>query len=84
MQSPTDETGPILDWLWIYLVVVNVGVFSLMGFDKLSAKMRTERVPEFWFVLCSLAGGVGGIILGMFVFHQFRVFFEIVPGFSPC
>ena len=50
--------------------MVSVGSFFLMGFDKLSAKMGSERIPELWFVLCSLAGGIGGIVLGMFVFHH--------------
>jgi len=41
-----------------------------MGFDKLSAKMGSERIPELRFALCSLAGGIGGIILGMIAFHH--------------
>jgi uncharacterized membrane protein YsdA (DUF1294 family) len=41
-----------------------------MGFDKLSAKMDYERVPEMWFFLISLAGGFGGVVLGMFTFHH--------------
>ena len=41
-----------------------------MGFDKLSAKMDSERVPETWFFLISLAGGFGGVMLGMFAFHH--------------
>jgi uncharacterized membrane protein YsdA (DUF1294 family) len=41
-----------------------------MGFDKLSAKMGSERIPELWFILCSLAGGIGGIVLGMLIFHH--------------
>ena len=41
-----------------------------MGFDKLSAKVDSERVPESLFFLISLAGGFGGIVLGIFVFHH--------------
>ena len=59
-----------MDWLWVYLIMVNVGSFSLRGFDKFTAKMETERIPELWFVLCSLAGGFCGIVLGMFIFHH--------------
>ena len=41
-----------------------------MGYDKLSAKVNSERVPELWFFLISLAGGFTGVVLGMFVFHH--------------
>ena len=42
----------------------------MMGFDKLSAKMNSERIPETWFLLVSLAGGFGGVVLGMLVFRH--------------
>jgi uncharacterized membrane protein YsdA (DUF1294 family) len=41
-----------------------------MGFDKMSAKVNSERVPEMWFLLISLAGGFLGVVLGMFVFRH--------------
>lgn len=41
-----------------------------MGFDKMSAKVNFERVPEIWFFLISLAGGFVGVVLGMFVFRH--------------
>jgi len=41
-----------------------------MGFDKLSAKVNSERVPEIWFFLISLAGGFVGVVLGMLAFHH--------------
>jgi uncharacterized membrane protein YsdA (DUF1294 family) len=49
---------------------VNGGGLLLMGFDKLSAKMNSNRIPEMWFVLISLAGGFGGVVLGMLVFRH--------------
>jgi uncharacterized membrane protein YsdA (DUF1294 family) len=62
-----------LDPIWIYLLIVNGGGLLLMGFDKLSAKMNSNRIPEMWFVLISLAGGFGGVVLGMLVFrHKIR------------
>ncbi len=51
-----------MDLIWIYLLIVNVGSLLLMGFDKFSAKMDSERVPEMWFFLISLAGGFGGVV----------------------
>jgi uncharacterized membrane protein YsdA (DUF1294 family) len=41
-----------------------------MGFDKMSAEVNSERVPEMWFFLISLAGGFVGVILGMFAFRH--------------
>jgi len=41
-----------------------------MGLDKLSAGMNSERVPEVWFFLASVAGGFLGVLLGMLVFHH--------------
>ena len=58
------------DLVWSYLILVNAASLVLMGFDKLSAKAGSERVPEMWFLLISLAGGFVGIVLGMFAFHH--------------
>jgi len=52
------------------LLLVSAGGLVLMGFDKLSAKVESERVPELWFVLISLLGGFTGVLLGIFVFHH--------------
>ena len=59
-----------LDLLWTYLLLVGALGLVLTGFDKLSAKIDSERVPELWFVLISLAGGFPGVVLGMLVFHH--------------
>ena len=56
--------------VWGYLLVINAAGFLLMGFDKLSAKIDSGRIPEMWFFLISLAGAFLGIILGMFAFHH--------------
>lgn len=59
-----------MDLLWVYLFLASAVGLVLMGFDKLSAKVDSERVPELWFFLISLAGGFTGIVLGMFAFHH--------------
>jgi uncharacterized membrane protein YsdA (DUF1294 family) len=56
--------------VWSYLFLINAGSLVMMGFDKLSAKAASERVPEMWFLLISLAGGFVGVVLGMFAFHH--------------
>ncbi len=55
---------------WLFLGIVNVVSFLLMGLDKLDAKIEIERVPELWFILISLAGGFCGVILRIFAFHH--------------
>ena len=59
-----------MDVPWAYLLIVNVAALLLMGFDKFSAKLETERVPEMWFFLVSLAGGFVGVAIGMLIFHH--------------
>jgi uncharacterized membrane protein YsdA (DUF1294 family) len=49
---------------------MNTASFLLMGFDKLGAKLDSGRVPEMWFFLISLAGGVIGVVVGMFAFRH--------------
>ena len=56
--------------IWSYLFLINTGSFLLMGFDKLSAKLESDRIPEIWFFLLSLAAGVIGVVLGMLAFHH--------------
>ena len=51
-------------------MLINAGSLALMGFDKLSAKAGSERVPEMWFFLISLAGGFAGVIVGMLAFRH--------------
>ncbi len=61
------------DWILyfiIYLVVINIITFLVMGLDKWKAKRGSWRIQEsalFTFVL--FGGGIGGI-LGMIYFHH--------------
>ena len=54
----------------MYLLLASALGFVLMGFDKLSSKAGSERVPELWLFLISLAGGFTGVVLGILVFHH--------------
>jgi len=49
---------------------MNVSTFLLMGLDKVRAKLDSGRIPEVWFFVISVAGGVVGVVLGMFAFHH--------------
>ena len=62
--------GLIKDPVWTYLLLINVCTFLLMGLDKVRAKLDSGRIPEMWFFAISVAGGVIGVVLGMFAFHH--------------
>ena len=45
---------------WIYLILINVIAFSLMGLDKRKAKKKQWRTPESTLFLSAAAGGAVG------------------------
>ena len=54
----------------VYLVIVNILGFFIMGFDKHQAKMGNRRIPENTLFSFTIVGGGIGTILGMYVFHH--------------
>ena len=49
--------------LWIYLGVVNIVLFILMGVDKVKAIKGSRRIPEATlFLLAIIGGGLGGMV----------------------
>lgn len=54
----------------IYLAVVNLAAFALMGVDKRRAKRGAWRIPERTLFLPAILGGSPGAILGMQVFRH--------------
>ena len=62
-----------MEWwqiLLIYLLVINVVGFFLMGIDKLRAKKQVWRVPEKTLFLIAVIGGSIGTNVGMYVFRH--------------
>lgn len=55
---------------YIYLAVVNVLLFVLMGVDKQKAKKHAWRIPEKNLLLLGFFGGGLGGLLGMKVFRH--------------
>ncbi len=51
--------------LWVYLVVINVAGFAVMGIDKKRAIRGAWRISEASLFLTALLGGALGCILGM-------------------
>ena len=60
----------VLFILIIYLLVMNILGFLLMGIDKYKAKKRAFRIPEATLFTVALIGGSIGTTLGMFTFHH--------------
>ena len=62
-----------MEWwqiLLVYLLVINVVGFLLMGIDKLRAKKQVWRVPEKTLFLIAVIGGSIGTNVGMYVFRH--------------
>lgn len=62
-----------MEWwqiLLVYLLMINVVGFLLMGIDKLRAKKQVWRVPEKTLFLMALIGGSIGTNVGMYVFRH--------------
>jgi len=56
--------------LGLYLLMVNLAGFVLMGLDKRKAKQGKWRVPEKTLFLPAVLGGAVGCMLGMRVFRH--------------
>ena len=54
----------------IYIAMMNLVSFALMGIDKYKAKKKAWRIPEATLFLFAIFGGSIGSILGMFLFHH--------------
>ncbi len=68
-----------MEKMWIYLVLVNLLGFFLMGEDKRRAKNHLWRISEKNLFLCSLLGGSLGSWAGMYVFrHKTKHWYFVV------
>jgi len=54
----------------IYILIVNLIGFFIMGIDKLKAKKRGWRIPEATLFIVAIIGGSVGSILGMHLFRH--------------
>jgi uncharacterized membrane protein YsdA (DUF1294 family) len=74
----------------LFLLILNLAGFAVMGADKARARRDDWRIPEKTLFLIALLGGSAGCLFGMFFFHHktrhasFRIgmpcilFFQIV------
>lgn len=57
----------------LYLIIVNLYLFVLMGYDKKQAKRKNWRVPEWNMLLMGVVGGgIGGLIAQRIFHHKTR------------
>ena len=54
----------------LYLIIINLLAFLLMGLDKRKAKRHKWRIPEKALFLSAIIGGSIGALLGMQVFRH--------------
>ena len=54
----------------IYLIIVNIIAFCMMGIDKSKAKKKKWRIPEKSLFLSAILGGSIGANAGMQVFRH--------------
>lgn len=64
----------------IYLLIINITSFTLMGIDKSRAKRRVWRVSEKVLFLSAVLGGSLGAIAGMFAFRHKTKHLRFVLG----
>ncbi|MCF0229249.1 MAG: DUF1294 domain-containing protein [Parasporobacterium sp.] len=63
----------------IYLIVINIAGFAVMGIDKKRAVKGQWRIPEKTFFIISLLGGGLGSWVGMYVFrHKTKHWYFVV------
>ena len=58
------------DYIYYYLLAVNILAFVLFGIDKQNARHNLWRIPEKTLLISALIGGSAGAILGMQFFHH--------------
>ena len=54
----------------LYLIMINLAAWGLMGADKHRAKKHAWRIPERTLFAVALLGGSLGAILGMYLWHH--------------
>ncbi len=59
-----------LELIIVYLIVINIIGFFIMGIDKRKAIRHAYRIPEATLFLIALIGGSIGSILGMHLFRH--------------
>lgn len=68
---------------FVYLLLINILGFLLMGLDKWKARHHKWRIPEKTLFAAALLGGSLGSILGMQIFRHKTKHTAFIAG-MPC
>lgn len=60
----------VISYIVLYLVIMNLTGFLMMGIDKRKARKRAWRIPESTLFIIALVGGSLGTTIGMHLFHH--------------
>ena len=60
----------VLLYILLYLGIINLVGFLLMGIDKAKAKRHAYRIPEATLFSVAIFGGSIGSIIGMYTFRH--------------
>lgn len=60
----------MLKYAAIYLGLINISGFALMGIDKHKARKMSRRIPEKNLFICAFLGGALGACIGMRAFRH--------------
>ncbi|MDZ7822870.1 MAG: DUF1294 domain-containing protein [Ahrensia sp.] len=61
---------PIWFWAFATLIMINIAVFGLFGWDKRAARLNNRRVPEATLLLWVFMGGGAGALSGQKYFRH--------------
>ena len=67
----------------MYMLLISIIGFILMGIDKSKAKRNAWRIPEKTLFMVAFLGGGAGVWLGMKVFHHKTLHLAFKYG-VPC
>ncbi len=69
-----------MDFIFIFLIIMNVIGFLTMGLDKAKAKAGAWRIPEKTLLGIAVMGGGLGVMLGMETFRHKTKHWEFKYG----
>lgn len=56
--------------LWLYIIVINIVAFTIMGLDKSKSRRGKWRISERTLFNMAFIGGSLGILAGMYIFRH--------------
>lgn len=59
-----------MEYIFIYILIINILAFCLYGIDKWKAVRGAWRLSEMTLLLAAFLGGAAGAFLGMRIFHH--------------